>query len=345
MLRRKNLVILAVVLAVLIAISLTQRLAHDRKTAGGSSTELVAGEYTRDSLGKVVIGRGARTEAVVLTAAPGNWKVTSAWDAPANMQRVDGLLQALSNLRGEFRSDSKNVLADYGFTDSSTVRITAFDPAGKEVFAVEAGEKPRQGTGCFVRRPGGSEVYLAAGDLLGAMGVYGAAAGPQSRHFLDLQAFKCDRQDIDAMTLVDGGKSLSLTKTFQTVQPAPGDTTHTGPYTDRANWEWRVDPRRPVAKSKVDAVLAAVTNLRAQDLADPGAPAAAYGLAMPARQVSVKSADGSTTTISFGSTRAAGTGQPAGIYCRIEGRPAVWVVGEYQVQSIFKSPDDLKPDA
>jgi hypothetical protein len=345
MLRRKNLVILAAVLAVLIAISLAQRLSHDRRTAGSSSTELVAGEFTRETLGKVVIGRGARTEAVVLTAAPTGWRVATAWDAPANLQRVDGLLQALSNLRGEFRSDSQAVLADYGFTDSATVRITGYDPDGKQVFAVEAGEKPRQGSGCFVRRPGASEVYLAPADLLGAMGVYSGATGPQSRHFLDLVAFKCEREDVDAITLDDSGRTLALTKVFETIQPAPGDTTHTAPYTDRASWEWRVDPRRPVAKTKVDAVLAAVANVRAQDLADPGAPAAAYGLDAPARRVAIKLADGSTTTLCFGGARAAGPGQPAGVYCRIEGRPTVWVIGEYPVQSIFKTPDDLKPDA
>ena len=107
-----------------------------------------------------------------------------------------------------------------------------------------------------------------------------------------------------------------------------------------------MEPRRPVAKTKVDAVLAAVTNLRAQDVADPGAPAAAYGLddagAAGRRQARPT---GSTTTLSFGGARAGGPGQPAGVYCRIEGRPLVWVVGEYQVESIFKNPDDLKPDA
>jgi hypothetical protein len=345
MLKRKNLIILAAALAVLIVTSLAQRLSHDKSTSRSSSIVMVAGEFSRDTIGRIVIGRGAQTEAVVLTAAPAGWQVTTAWNAPASTQRVDGLLQALSNLRGEFRSDSKAILADYGFTDSSTVRITGYDPSGAPVFTVEAGEKPRQGTGSFVRRPGAPEVYLVAADLLGAMGAFTAAAGPQSRHFLDLQAFKCEREGVDSITLHDAGSSLALTKTFEVIQPAPGDTTHTAPYTDRASWEWRVDPRRPVAKTKVDAVLATVTNLRAQDVADPGSPAALYGLDAPTRRAVIKMADGTTATLSFGGARTGSPRQPAGVYCRVEGRPMVWVVAEYQVESIFKKADDLKPDA
>ncbi len=344
MLNRKNLIILAVVLVALVAISLAQRLSHDRATSRSSSTALVEGEFTRDTVGKIVIGRGARAEAVVLASSPDGWRVATAWNAPASPQRVDGLLQALSNLRGEFRSDSEAVLADFGFTDSTTVRITGYDASGAPAFTVEAGTKPKQGTGSFVRQPGSSQVYYAAADLLGAMGVY-TAAGPQSRHFLDLQAFKCDREGVDAITLRDGGRAVALTKTFEVIQPAPGDTAHAAPYTDRASWEWQVEPRRPVAKTKVDAVLAAVTSLRAQDVADPAAPAALYGLEAPGRQAVVRMADGTTTTLSFGAPRAGGPGQPAGVYCRVEGRPLVWVVGEYQVESIFKNPDDLKPDA
>jgi hypothetical protein len=344
MMKRKNLIILAAALAVLVLISLAQKLSHDKSTSRSSSTVLVAGEFSRDNIGRIVIGRGAQTEAVVLAAAPAGWQVTTAWNAPASTQRIDGLLQALSNLRGEFRSNSEAVLADYGFADSTTVRVTGYDKGGALAFTLETGEKPRQGVGSFARRPGSPEVYLVAADLLGAMGVYTAAAGPQSRHFLDLQAFTCEREGVDAITLHDAGRTLVLTKTFEVIQPALGDTAHAAPYTDRASWQWLVEPRRPAAKSKVDVVLTAVTSLRAQDVADPSAPAALYGLDPPARQAVVKMADGTTAILSFGGARAGGPRQPAGVYCRVEGRSIVWVVGEYQIESIFKNPDDLKPD-
>jgi hypothetical protein len=345
MLKRKNLLILAAALAVLLVIALAQDLGHDRSTRGSSSTVLATGEFTQGGIGKIVIGRGARTEAVVLTATAAGWQVASAWNAPASTQRVDALLETMSNLRGEFRSDSEAVLADFGFTDSTTVRITGYDTAGGTAFTVEAGEKPGQGVGTFVRRPGSAEVYLASADILGALGVYTAEAGPQGRHFVDLQVYKTEREGVDAIALHDGGRTLTLTKVFTEIQPSADDTTHTAPFTDRASWEWRAEPRRPVAKTKVDAILAAVTSLRAQDVADPGAAAAQYGLDAPTRRAVVTLADGSTATLAFGGARAAGPGQPAGVYCRIEGRPLVWVVGDYQVESIFKNPDDLKPDA
>ena len=67
MLKRKNLIILAAVLAVLVADQPgAATRPRPRAPRGGSSTALVAGEFSRDTIGKIVIGRGARAEAVVL---------------------------------------------------------------------------------------------------------------------------------------------------------------------------------------------------------------------------------------------------------------------------------------
>ena len=138
MLGRKNLIILAAVLVVLVAVSLAQRLGHQRATTGTSSTALIEGTYARDSLGKVVIGRGDRPQAVVLTAGEGDaWVAASAWNAPVNPQRLDGLLQALSGLRGEFRSDTESVLDDYGFTDSTTVHVAGSSNPSSTALAAE----------------------------------------------------------------------------------------------------------------------------------------------------------------------------------------------------------------
>ncbi len=197
MLNRKNLLIVAAVLIVLIVISVAQ----NRTPQERSSDALVAGEFGRADLGRLVVGYGADTEAVVLESGPDGWYLPTAWNARASDQRLDALLQSLSNLRGEFRSDSGEVVADYGFTADGTVSITGFGPAGNEVFALEVGNMPEGGRGNFVKRPGSNEVYLTGANLLSNLGLWNGPDRPTSRHFIELQAYTGDRDAVDRLTL------------------------------------------------------------------------------------------------------------------------------------------------
>ena len=343
MLNRKNLMILAGILVVLIVISIAQHARHDRTTSRASTETLLPGEFARADLARITVGFGAEPEAVVLETAPDHWRVASAWNAVASDQRIDALLRGLSNLRGEFRSDSPDVVADYGFTDSTVITVTGLDEAGDTVFALEVGNKPARGQGNFVRRPGASEVYLCGTSVLNSLGLWNDPERPQSRHFIELQAFRLERQQVDAIELA-GDSSLTLTKQFEMVEPAESDTVHTEAYPDRSQWEWRLDGGEAAMKTKADAVLGAVCSVRAQDVVDPAAGPAAYGLDQPARRVVITLADGTETTLSFGDEREAEGSAPGGSYARLGNDPTVWVIGEYNVDNIFKTRDELLPE-
>ncbi len=345
MLNRKNMIALIAVLAVLLLVSLVQQRRHEQVTSRSSSDQLLAGPFTSADLGRIEIGYGASPDAVVLTQGPSGWVVTTSHDAKASTQKIDSLLGTLSELRGEYRSETADVLPDYGFTDSTTVHLVGLDKSGQQVFALEVGDKPSQGTGNFVRLPDDAKVYLTSAGILGNLGLYSGPALPTGRQFLDLQVVTCDRKDVDAITLQDGKQTVHLEKQFTTVQPAADDTTGAGPTTDRANWEWQITrPKKSaVAKTKADAVLNSLCNLRAQDVADPSQPLDTYGLQSPAKVATLTKQDGSTVTVAFGATRAAEGGTPGGVYAQVAGEATVWIVAEYQLKSIFKSPDDLKP--
>jgi len=328
MLNRKNLMILAGILVALIVISIAQHTRHDRTTSRASSETLLPGEFVRADLARVTVGYGQDPEALVLVAGPDRWRVASAWNAQASDQRIDALLRSLSNLRGEFRSDHADVVADYGFTDSTTITITGLDETGGEVFAIQVGNKPSRGQGNFVRRPGADEVYLTGTAVLGDLGLWSGPERPQSRHFIALK----------------GDAPLTLTKRYEMVEPAESDTVHTEAYPDRSQWEWRLDGDRPAMKTKADGVLGAVCSIRAQDVADPAAGLAAYGLADPARRVVITLVDGSETVLEFGDKREAAGSAPGGYYARVADDPTIWVIGDYNVDNIFKTRDELLPE-
>ncbi len=343
MIKTKNLVILGVALAVLLGINLMQKNRHTKATNQSSVAVLVTAGLVPDDLSRITLGLGTETEAVVLSNTPTGWTVDTAWQADASQERVDTLVRNLTGLTGEFRSDSAEVLADYGLADTSAVHIRAYNPAGEVVMALDVGNKPERYPGNFVRRPDDNEVYVSQKNILAQLGLYGGPELPQNRYFLELQAMKEDRLEVDAITVTDAGHSLKLVKEFATNEP---DSSGAAPTVDRNTWEWRLDgkPGTALAKSKVDAVLNSMVAVRATDLVDPAADLAGYGLADPGRRAELHLQDGRTIVMVFGDTREAEGKAPAGTFMQVEGSDTVWVVTDYAVKNIFKPLDELKAD-
>lgn len=364
MLKTKNLVILAVILVVLAGVSYLQKSSHRKSTSGSAVETVLAGEFTKESLGRITLGFGPDAEQVVLTSTPAGWQVDTAYHAAASNQRIDSLLRGLSNLAGEYRSDRAEVLGQYGLDEAASVKIRAFDQAGQPVLALDVGKTPDRMPGHFVRVPGSDRVFLSQKGVLGNLGIYGPPAAPESKYFLELQAVKEDRLDIERIVLEDGDGKLDLVKEFALEQAAPeaegaagaagadgadGAAGATGaaaePKVDRLTWEWllNLDGETVLAKTKVDGVLGAVVSIRASDVADPTVPAADYGLEPPVRTATLHRQDGSQLVLEFGSSRPAEGEQAAGTYMRVTGEPEVWLVTDYTTRNIFKKLDDLKP--
>ncbi len=310
MIKTKNLALLAVAVVVLLGVSVMQKARHRSATTRPATESLVAGELKADDLSRIVLGRGGE-DTVVLAAGPGGWVVESGWNARADQSRIDSLLRGLSGLRGEFRSRGGGVLADYGLDDGAAVSLRGESRDGGEAFALLAGEKPERFPGNFVRRPGADDVYLSEKSVLSLLGVYGEPAAPAGTFFYDLQAVREDRLDIDRLVIEHGGERLD------------GVT---------------------LAKTKVDAALNGLVSIRAVDLDDPAAEAAAYGLDSPSATVRLVRADASELVLEFGADRAAEGDRQAGTWLRVAGRPDVWVVTDYTAQNARKTLDDLKAE-
>lgn len=350
MLNRKNLVILVGALAVLVIVAMLQKTSHQNRTNRSSSTVLIDGEFASADLSQVTIDHGQDLGVVTLDRGPEGWLVTSAWNTRANGQKIDSLLRTVSNLRGEYRSDSQDVLADYGFTEK-VITISGLGQDGVQAFSIQVGGKPEGGQGCFVKRPDSNEVFYTGKNILSELGLWSGPERPENRHFLELQAYTADRQNVNVVAL-QGEDTITMAKEFAMVEPAEGDTLVTEPYTDRTQWEWRLSGKDSeslgmAAKTKADGVLGAVVNIRAQDVVDPSAGLASYGLdGEGSRSVSVYLEGVDTPEIViFGGTREAEGDAPAGTYMVVPSQGAtIWVVGDYAVNNIFKTLEEMKPE-
>jgi len=347
MLKSRSLIILVIVLVALGAISLIQSLSHRKATSRSNTSPVLTGDFTTEDLSRIEIGYGPDKDVVVLEKLPDNWVVRSAYSHRANQSRVDNLLRDLSDLQGEFRSDSPQVLVDYGFTDSTSISIVGY-VAGKTnpLFSVEVGKKPTRSVGNFVKVPGSSAVYLTSKGILGSLGLYGDPEKPQNKHFFELEAHKCERLDVDAITLYDGDSVVALVKEFEEPEPAADDTTGVVPEIDRKIYEWKLT--EPVAKTalktKGDGVLGSIVNVRAVDVADPDAEPSHYGLDNPQKRVKIRMQDGTETVIIIGNMQDASEGNQAGYYLQVGNDKTVWVVSEYLIKNIFKGYEELLPE-
>lgn len=344
MMSRKTLVILAAVVVALVGISVLQSLGHRRATSRDAAVVLAAGEFRADDLSRIVLGRGAEPEAVVLASGPDGWRVTSAWNARANRERIDALLKSLSGLSGEFRSSRREVLPDYGLAADAAVTVRAFGKDGREVLSLEVGNRPEGAGGNFVKLPGKDDVYLCSEGILAQLGIYGAPETPRPRMFLDLLAVQEDRVAVDAIRLRDKDGAREMVKVFASPVPAGGDSAAVA--NARATWEWKTGGgnARVLAKTKVDPVLNALVSVHANDLDDPAAPPAAYGLDNPTREATLVMGDGRQVVLEFGGDRPAAGEKPGGTWMRVRGQPEVWVVTEYMLKNVFKTVGELAPD-
>jgi len=341
MIKTKNLVILGVALVVLFGINMMQKSGHRTATNQSSVTVVIPGPIAADDLQSITLGYGDEAESVVLDHTPTGWVVASAWGAEADATRIEALVRNLQGLTGEYRSDNGEVLADYGLADNNAVHIRATGSGNEPGFGLEVGRKPERYPGNFVRLPDENRVYVSQKNLLAQLGLYGEPQAPENRYFLQLQAVKEDRLQVDQVSITDG-HTLTLVKKFAVEEP---DSAGAEPSLDRNTWEWELagGKKASLAKTKVDAVLNSLVAIRATDVVDPTADLATYGLDNPSRHAELKLADGGIVSLDFGADREATEGVPAGTYLKVGDKPTVWVATEYAIKNIFKSLDELKP--
>ena len=337
---RRNLILLVLALVVLLGANLLQKTRHRQAVTSSDTRAVIEADYRSDDINRIVLAWGADTTSVVLERLPDHWVTRSAFGHPAADRKIADLLGTFAGLQGEFRSDNPALLTDYGLgPDDQILRLTLFGKEWEPVFDLELGAQAPDGQGVFAREPGSDTVFLVRENVLGRLGMYSGPGRPESRFFLDLAVHACDRKDIEAITLHVDDTSLAMEKVFA---PAPGDTTGVP---DRSNWEWvlTAPERRPLAKTKVDAILSALTNVTAADVADPREQLEGYGLWKAARRVEVGLADGTTWELRVGDAAPAGEGGAVDHWCMTSEDRTIWLIREFKINQIFKSLDELLP--
>jgi hypothetical protein len=346
----RNLLILVIVLVVLGGLYMFTSRQRAYVDPTGGYRDIVEGTLSTDDVFGIDVYRGTNEEDGFQLVKRGDlWVMTNHFDAPANVNKVRTLLGNLESMEGEYRSDDPSVLADYDLDDSTAVHCVVKNEQGEPKVDLLIGK--RSGSGCFVRFTGSPEVLLANQNLLNDFGIWGEDLGDPNRSaWLDLVAFKVERDDVRDIDLTWSDGHLDMKKEFQEppkTEPAATDTTaaETTPPAPPppTEYEWRVTaPKSFLAvKTKADGILNSLVNLRARDVVARDGDLDSYGLTGKCDQVVVTEADSTAHTLLFGNPLPDDENQ---FYFKVKGEDLVWSMPKYVRTNIFKKPSDLEPE-
>jgi len=341
MMNRKSLTLLAVALVVLGVLSWATTQRRYATVEGGGFEQLMDKPIDGAQVQTIRAWLGSEPDSTVELQRRGDgWILTTSYDWPAKPDLVKTLLDELSGLKGELRSSSADVLADYQIDDDNGVHVIGLGAGGTELFHLVVGKSALRG-GSFVRREGSNDVFLAGASLRSSFGVWGdEPKPPQAKRWLELRVHKAERQDIDRIVLHEDGTDITLEKEFSEAAPAADDSSGvTMP--DRSQWTWKSDQQGDIDKSKADGILGTLCNLYASDVVPPGEGEDPFGLENAKRSLDITFQDGHSVHIAFGND--AEDGKKTYVRVGDDGLPAL--IYTSTVDRLFPPRSELKPQA
>ena len=261
----KKLIVLLVLVAVLAAAAWVKRSGVERRetvqdAAALAAVQVLPAAVNPSFVTRIRIRDGAGPDEVALAkGAAGDWTLVNYFGAPAAKMSVEAFVKSISELKGELRADSKEVLDDFKIGEDSALRILLEDAAGSAVGTVFVSRRRATGAQNFVRPGGTDRVFVTRTDLLSELGIYSPEDPLDRKLFLDLQVARIDFTQITSFSVrPKKGGAITLIKHAKT-EDKP------------VRWEFEPADGSLIDTAQANAFLAKVVNLFATDAVDASA--------------------------------------------------------------------------
>lgn len=203
---RRRLGILAAVLIVLIATGAWLRARERTVFSGPTSVPLIPPTLDLGGLTAVDLSVGStENPQIQLTkdSSSGQWKVATAFDAPADLERLNRLVRSLRGLSGEERARDKRWFSDFGVGEEGLE--LHLRQADRTVGRLVIGRSRKDPTTHFVRLKDGEVVYSTEENLLGEMGLWGSRLPEtlSSQDWVDLRLFPVTVDQVDSLEVAE----------------------------------------------------------------------------------------------------------------------------------------------
>ncbi len=216
-------------------------------------------------------------EAVTVVKDGQGWKLTSPLAAPADGSAVDGLVSGFDGLEvDEVVAESPSSLADFGL-DAPQRTVGVLLQGATEPLKLLLGNKTPDGSSIYAKLPSKPRVFIIASYL----------ATPFDKKPFDLR-------DRDLLHV-----KRDAIRTLEIAGPEGGYALARG---DKESWAFTRPLATRAGRWSVDSLLGLVEGLKMDSVAAEDAKdLKPFGLATPARSITVSLADGSKKTLAIGS--------------------------------------------
>jgi len=341
----KKLLPFLVVLIVLALLGLIKRGSQSQPSIKSQANleALVSSDLKADAITKVELyAAAAPEEKVVLEKSGDAWVATSQFNAPVTAETIDGYLEKIVKLRGEYRAKASNEdqLGDYDLKDDQAFHVVAYTGGSEPAADLLFGKAPSSSS-VFVRRAGDQTVFVESNNLRREAGLFGddMAEAPKADKWLDKTALKLEKDAITKMAINTPDKALVFEKHEKEV-PQPETPEGEEPAEDAPapepiiETEWVMTAggaEKPYKDAALQGVFNRLVNLTASNIVDP-AKKAEWGLEPAEFTATITQGEGEQVVIEGGRPDLAGNG-----YIRIASNDndVVYELSSYNFDQLF----------
>ncbi|MGE3538532.1 MAG: DUF4340 domain-containing protein [Candidatus Tectimicrobiota bacterium] len=288
---------------------------------------LVPSTFRAEAVSGVDLALGSAPQDVLrLRKRDGTWWIPSRFDAPANSMKMQQLLTQVSDLQGELRAESAELLEDFRLKDEQALHLKVYlENAETPALSLLAGKS--SGSNGFMRRSGENRVYAVNLNVQALAGV--SSSTPESslsaKPWLELRLQNVPKEQVSAVELQAPARVLHFTTV--PAEAGPGST---------PMWKLQTPALPyPVKSEAVDSLVTTLRTLQGDDVVDP-ALAASYGLDAPTHRavltVQASGQEAKPVAILFGTEVPEKSGSR---YVRLSTGGPVYIVPEWTWKRLF----------
>lgn len=172
----KKLIILIMVLAVLVTIAVTKKTHEngDSLKKPAPATPLLSEGLSTAFVQKIVISKGGDSGSKIVLSKSDvkEWTLESRSNTKVQSGPVEMLIKNVSDLKGDVRAESKEVVSDFFLLESQAIQIQFLAVDDKMISSVLVSPLRAGGELNFVRLTDSDRVMAASPDILSSLGIY-----------------------------------------------------------------------------------------------------------------------------------------------------------------------------
>jgi len=208
---------------------------------------------------------GKNTTELNFKKEDGGWILKNVYNARVNEKELETFLDNLDDLKGEFRSDKKELFEDYGIKDEESVHIILRGANGAEITHLVIGTKKPDWGHNFVRDAGSTEVYIADKNILASLGFWEDVLPDKldKKRWINTDIINFDPEEVAFINISEQIDAREKETRLDLTRELSGG---------EKKWKTADDYSFSLDQDKIKEYLGTIKNIKASEVVDPEEP-------------------------------------------------------------------------